>query len=396
MPSGDTEGALQIGEWIVNPSLDTISKGSEIQKLEPRTMRLLLCLAGAAGEVVSVDRLLNEVWTGVVVGSASVYQSISQLRKLLGDVDPEPTYIATVPRKGYRLVAAVRRLDPLGPNGVVPPTQDSSDSSTPTQRPRRSAMALVAAGIVLVALVIAGAMIWKKSSTAKLLSAAANSIVVLPFIDLTANQSDQSFCDGLTEELSTWLAQIPALRVVARTSAFAFRGGGDVRKIGKALDTSHILEGSIRRSGDRMRITVQLIDARTGYHLWSEDFDRSVDDTIKIQEDISRSVAGTLQVRLTTDSERQFALRRMADPRAYQLYLLARHYAQLLTPEATEREIDLYQQVLSVEPNFAPAYTQLAYAQLNQGFFKLLPITDTSAQVEPLIATALRLDNRLS
>src|SRR5450432_834184 len=108
MPSGDKEGALQIGEWMVNPSLDSISKGTETQKLEPRTMRLLLCLADSAGEVVSVDRLLNEVWTGVVVGSASVYQAVSQLRKILGDTDPEPTYIATVPRKGYRLIAPVR------------------------------------------------------------------------------------------------------------------------------------------------------------------------------------------------------------------------------------------------------------------------------------------------
>src|ERR1700691_6461926 len=110
MPSGDKQGELPVGEWIVTSSLDSISKGTETQKLEPRTMRLLLCLADSAGEVVSVDRLLNEVWTGVVVGSASVYQAVSQLRKLLGDVDPNPTYIATVPRKGYRLVAKVVKV----------------------------------------------------------------------------------------------------------------------------------------------------------------------------------------------------------------------------------------------------------------------------------------------
>jgi TolB-like protein/DNA-binding winged helix-turn-helix (wHTH) protein/Tfp pilus assembly protein PilF len=394
MPSGDKEGTLQIGEWIVNPSRDSISKGTETQKLEPRTMRLLLCLADAPGEVVSVDRLLNEVWTGVIVGSASVYQAVSQLRKLLGDVDPEPTYIATVPRKGYRLVAPVTRLDTLSETTVAAASLSVEATRRPVQR--RIKVPLLLGGALLIALLVVGAVIWKKTSAGKLLPTA-NSIVVLPFIDMTADKSDQSFCDGLTEELSSWLAQIPTLRVVARTSAFAFRGQAeDVRKIGKALDTNHILEGSIRRSGDRMRITVQLIDARTGYHLWSEDFDRSVDDTIKIQEDISRSVASTLQVRLTTDSERQFALRRMSDPRAYQLYLLGRHYAQQLTAEATEREIDLYQRVLTMEPNFAPAYTQLAYAQLNQGYFKALPIADVSAQVEPLIATAFRLDNRLS
>src|SRR6202020_3314773 len=117
MPRRDKEGALQIGEGIVNPSLDSISKGHETQKLKPRTMRLLLCLADSAGEVVSVDRLLNEVWTGVVVGSASVYQAVSQLRKLLGDVDPETTYIATVARKGYRLIAPVRKVE--APSEIV-------------------------------------------------------------------------------------------------------------------------------------------------------------------------------------------------------------------------------------------------------------------------------------
>jgi len=112
MPTGNMGDVVQIGEWTVNPALDTISRGAEIHKLEPRTMHLLMCLAGSAGIVVSVDRLLAEVWVGVVVGSASVYQAVSQLRKLLGDVDPDPTYIVTIPRKGYRLIAPVRRIDP--------------------------------------------------------------------------------------------------------------------------------------------------------------------------------------------------------------------------------------------------------------------------------------------
>ncbi|HTB87030.1 MAG TPA: winged helix-turn-helix domain-containing protein [Steroidobacteraceae bacterium] len=393
MPSGDKEGALQIGEWIVNPSLDSISKGTETQKLEPRTMRLLLCLANSAGEVVSVDRLLNEVWTGVVVGSASVYQSVSQLRKLLGDVDPEPTYIATVPRKGYRLVAPVTQID--APSETSAAAAVPSAEPTPLPPRTRTKVPLLLGAALLIALIAVGAVIWKKTSTDRLLSTV-NSIVVLPFIDMTAEKSDQSFCDGLTEELSSWLAQIPTLRVVARTSAFAFRGQGqDVRKIGKALDTNHILEGSLRRAGDRMRISVQLIDARTGYHLWSEDFDRPFDDAIKIQEDISRSVAGTLQVRLTTDSERQLAARRTDDPQAYQMFLLGRHYAQLL-PEATDRAIELYRQVLVADAKFTPAYTELAYALLNEGQFRGTPIVDVAAQVEPLIATALRLDNRMS
>jgi transcriptional activator of cad operon len=389
--SGDV---LQIGEWTVNPALDTISRGSETQKLEPRTMQLLMCLANSAGSVVSVDRLLNDVWTGVVVGSASVYQSVSQLRKLLGDVDPEPTYIATVPRKGYRLIASVRRIEPMPASDpaaeatvVVPPASPSRRSYAP--------LSMVAAGIVVVLLL--ATLAWKKIFPSHQAAAAIASIVVLPFTDMTADKTEQSFCDGLTEELSNWLAQIPTLRVVARTSAFAFRGQNeDVRKIGEALNTNHILEGSMRRSGDHMRVTVQLIDARNGYHLWSEDFDTPVQDAIKIQEDISRSVAGTLKLRLTPESERQFAQLRTSDTEAYQLYLLGRHYQQQLTEESTDRAIDLYRQVLNADPKFAPAYVQLAYANINQGLFHDLPIGDVTARVEPLIASALRLDEKLS
>jgi len=394
MPTGTLGETLQIGEWIVTPALDTISRGAETHKLEPRTMQLLLCLANSAGAVVSLDRLLNEVWSGVVVGSASVYQAVSQLRKLLGDVEPEPTYIATIPRKGYRLIAPVRRLAAAGETtaGTV---ADMGAAPPAVSKIRLTPVAVGAAA--LIALILTGSFVWKKWQPSSSAADSIASIVVLPFIDLTAEKNDQSFCDGLTEELSNWLAQIPTLRVVARTSAFAFRGQGeDVRKIGKALNTNHILEGSMRRSGDHMRVTVQLIDARNGYHLWSENFDKSVDDAISIQEDISRSVAQTLKVRLTVESERQFAARRTGDSQAYQLYLLGRYYDQQATPQATDRAVDIYRQVLSADPKFALAYVRLARALLNQGHFRDIPIADTTAAAEPLIASALRIDDRLS
>jgi transcriptional activator of cad operon len=273
---------VQIGDWIVNPALDTLCRGTETHKLEPRTMRLFLHLANAAGEVVSLDRLLSGVWTGVVVGPASVYQAVSQLRKLLGDVEPDPTYIATVPRRGYRLVAPVRR----GAAEAMAPTTDIVSFA-----PARRWVAMVLGGVALLACTLTGSSNWRPSPTEW-----SASIAVLPFIDLTAEKAERSFCDGLTEELSNRLSQIPALRVVARTSAFAFRGlDEDVRGIGKVLDTDHILEGSVRRSGNHLRVTVQLIDARNGYELWSVNYDRAADDAINVQEDISRSVAEHLQ-----------------------------------------------------------------------------------------------------
>jgi TolB-like protein/DNA-binding winged helix-turn-helix (wHTH) protein len=391
MSSGNT-GVMQIGEWLVDPALDVIVRGGETRKLEPRTMRLLLCLANTPGGVVSVETLLTEVWSGVVVGSASVYQAVSQLRKLLDDTDPEPTYIATVPRRGYRLVAPVRRLEKPAASSVSIGVAVDTPTAAVRRRPLRLALAALAAAVVL-----AGTVLWVTWPLTGRQSASMASIVVLPFVDMTADKSDQFFCDGLTEELSNWLAQIPTLKVVARTSAFAFRGQSeDVRKIGTALDTNHVLEGSIRSSGDHMRITVQLIDARNGYHLWSADYDRPREDVIKIQEDISRSVAQNLQIRLTAESDREFAARRTTDGQAYDLYLLARHYTQQETPEGVDRANELYRQVLRLDSNFVPAYVGLAWGILNRGYFRDLPTADTAAQMEPLIAAALRIDARFS
>jgi TolB-like protein/DNA-binding winged helix-turn-helix (wHTH) protein/Tfp pilus assembly protein PilF len=393
MPPEQTGASVQVGEWIVEPALDSISRGGETQKLEPRTMRLLMCLIDSAGTVVSIERLLNEVWAGVIVGSASVYQAVSQLRKILGDTDPEPTYISTVPRKGYRLIAAVRPVEPWRRSA----TADPPTAVTPRVRSTGSSRRLWRMALYGVALVAVVSLAWLLLRKPPLAEAAAASIAVLPFVDMTAEKNDQPFCDGLTEELSNWLSQIPALRVVARTSAFAFRGQDeDVRKIGKALDTNHVLEGSMRRSGDHMRVTVQLIDARSGFHLWSATYDRTMADTIKMQEDISRSVAENLEIRLTSDTSQRFAARRSVNPQAYQLYLLARHYQQERTGQANDHAILLYRQVLAADPKFPLAYVGLAHALLNENWLRDRSISEIAVEAEPLLETALRLDPGLS
>jgi TolB-like protein/DNA-binding winged helix-turn-helix (wHTH) protein/Tfp pilus assembly protein PilF len=394
MPSEQsTASVLQVGDWTVEPALDAISRNGETQKLEPRTMRLLMCLVESAGSVVSIERLLSEVWTGVIVGSASVYQAVSQLRKILGDTDPDPTYIATVPRKGYRLIAAVRRI------AAPPQTADSGapGSSTPggiaASQSRRLRLIALCAAALLALSSLAWFLLRKPPPTEVTVS----SIVVLPFVDMTAEKNDQPFCDGLTEEISNWLSQIPKLRVVARTSAFAFRGQSeDVRKIGKSLGTNHVLEGSMRRFADHMRVTVQLIDARTGFHLWSANYDRPVTDTINMQEDISRSVAESLQIRLTADTAQRFAARRSNNPQAYQAYLLARHYQLERTGASNDKAIQLYRQVLSADPKFALAYVGLAYALLNQNWLAGRPINEIAVEAEPLLREAVKLDPQLS
>jgi TolB-like protein/DNA-binding winged helix-turn-helix (wHTH) protein len=396
MSTAESVAPVLVGEWLVEPALDSISRAGETQKLEPRTMRLLLCLVASAGSVVSVDTLLNEVWSGVVVGSASVYQAVSQLRKILGDTDPQATYIATVPRKGYRLIAAVRPATSAPTS--IPDLKEPLDlhpgtARTESQSPARRYWILGLCSFVVVAATFLGWHLTHKSAA----DGARASIVVLRFVDMTADKKDQPFCDGLTEELSNWLAQIPDLRVVARTSAFSFSGRAeDVRKIGRELGTNHVLEGSMRRSGESMRVTVQLIDATNGYHLWSANYDRLVADAIKVQEDIARSVAQTLQIRLTADTSQRFAARRSSNSQAYASYLLARHYQQERTARSNDQAIQLFKQVVAQDPKFSLAYVGLAYALLNQNFLADRSINEIAAEAEPLLNTARRLDPKLS
>jgi TolB-like protein/DNA-binding winged helix-turn-helix (wHTH) protein/Flp pilus assembly protein TadD len=407
--AGQSRALLQIGDWVADPDTDTLARGSELAKLEPRAMRLLLLLAQSPGAVISVDRMLTEIWPGVIVGPASVYQAISQLRRALADTDPEPTYIATVPRKGYRLIAPVRPVTASGaPQPAAPPAAPAAASPTPPavatpvdgpppsvqkHRPLRLALGGVTA---LAILALLAALLWPRMQRYFAPPPSAPSIVVLPFIDMTVSRQDQAFCDGLTEELSNWLAQIPTLRVVARTSAFAYQGRDiDVRTIGRELGASHLLEGSVRRSGNQLRITAQLVSTRDGFHLWSANFDRPIDDVVKVQEEIARSVADNLEIRLTEQTGQGFAARRGGTPQAYQLYLLARHHQQGLTRDDNDRAIELYQQALTLDKNFALAYTGLASAYINQSYLNGLSINDIADRVEPLLATAVRLDGNL-
>jgi TolB-like protein/DNA-binding winged helix-turn-helix (wHTH) protein/Tfp pilus assembly protein PilF len=389
--SAKLQGPFLLGSWYVDPELDTIARGNQTLKLEPRMMRLLLCLVEASGTVVRQERLLAEVWAGVVVGQASVYQAVSQLRRLLGDVDP-PSYIATVPRKGYRLVATVRAVE----SRPVP-----GELSSPLARPQtlsRSRLPRFWLAAVATLAAAAGVSIWRGwLMPGRWLAAVqeGNSIVVLPLN--SDDPADQPFCDGLTEELSNWLAQLPNLRVVAQTSAFSFRGRNeDVRSIGRILGANHVLEGSVHRSGNRMRVIVQLIDAKTGYQAWSSEYDQPMEDAIRIQTDIARSVADSMEIRLTADTNQRLAERRSDNPQAYTQYLRARAAQQSRTPEANQQAIDLYRSSVAADPQFALAYVGLAYAIINQRHLNGRSVDEVTAGAEPLLAKAAELDPDLS
>jgi transcriptional activator of cad operon len=303
-----TATMLRIGAWCVNPTSCQISRGGETVRVEVRTMRLLLCLARYAGEVVSSDDLLNQVWPGVIVTQDSVYQSVASLRRLLGDDPKQPTYIATVPRLGYRLVATVspwadQDVARTGSSQVSEdehPTPAATDAATPGSR--LGAVFTWATGAALcLALVIAFLLHGKVANTNQSGSSAVapqpqKSIAVLPFLDLTEKMTQEPFADGMTVELIDKLTKIPGLRVHAPISSSSSKGKRTtIADMAKMLGVAYVLEGSVRKSGARLRVAAQLIRAGDEYVVWSETYDRPFDDILRVQDDIAGEVTKALK-----------------------------------------------------------------------------------------------------
>jgi transcriptional activator of cad operon len=303
---------LRIGAWCVNPTSCEISRDGDSARVEVRTMRLLVCLVEHAGEVVSIDQLLNEVWPGVIVTQDSVYQSVASLRRLLGDDPKQPTYIATVPRLGYRLVAPVspwtdRAMSQSGSSHRAGGEQPISvTTGAPPRRPHfRGAFIWTAATALGLALGVAFLLRGAAANNPPSASPAADarplqSIAVLPFLDLTKGMKQEEFADGMTEELIDKLSKIPGLRVPAPTSSFYFKGKHvPVTDIAKTLGVAYVLDGSVRKSGDRLRVAARLIRAETGFVVWSETYDRPFDDLLMVQDDIAGEVTKALRTSLT-------------------------------------------------------------------------------------------------
>jgi transcriptional activator of cad operon len=305
---------LRIGTWIADPASSEISRDGQSARVEIRTMRLLLCLASHAGQVVSIDALLNQVWPDVTVAPDSVYQAVTSLRRLLGDDSKQPTYIETIPRLGYRMVASVSPCtDPSLPQSL----RQTHNSEIPTRSaivppPSRlrfkRILALAAAALCLV--LVAAFFFHSNPANHNRSASAANappqkSIAVLPFLDLTEGMSNEEFADGMTEELIDKLTKIPGFRVPSPTSSFYFKGMRiPVTDIAKTLGVAYILDGSVRKSGPMVRVAARLVRVDNGYVVWSGTYDRPFHDIVMVQDDIATAVTKALRPSIETSPDR--------------------------------------------------------------------------------------------
>jgi TolB-like protein/DNA-binding winged helix-turn-helix (wHTH) protein len=284
-----TASPLRVGAWRVDPRLGEISRDGRSLRMETRSMRLLMHLAAHAGEVVSIDDLLEQVWTGVIVTPDSVYQAVTSLRRALGDDAKKPAYIATVPRLGYRMIAAVE-----------PWTDDVREvAEPPAPRAGRGRRIRAVAAVLLLTAGVAGVFAWRAHLPAQA-TAAPLSIAVLPFLDLTTQAMDEEyFADGMTEEIINHLSTLPGVHVPGATASFYYKDKAvPVADIGRALGVDYVLDGSVRKSDDTLRIAVRLLRASDGYVVWAQSFDRPRGSVLAVQKDVADEIARSLRTTL--------------------------------------------------------------------------------------------------
>jgi TolB-like protein/DNA-binding winged helix-turn-helix (wHTH) protein len=360
MPAGDANKTFRVGNWLVQPDLNRLSDGDQVVTVEPRVMAVLVCLASRPGKIVKADEFMETVWHGRAHADDTIYQAVANLRKALGDDTQKPRYIETIAKKGYRLIGPVTAA---ATDSDMP---DSTPLSSNGQRQRRrkfdtqSHYFLSTISLLLVTgfLFLSSSDVSTHYAPNTYLASQVNSIAVLPFIDMSGGGDQDYLGDGIADEVLHTLTNIADMRVVARTSSFAMRGLAlDVRDIGERLNVDAVLEGSIRNFGDRIRITVQLIHADTGYHIWSQRYDRTFSDVLAIQDEIAVSVARALRPDFRVN--RQLATTNLE---AYDQYLLGKHQMNKRRPENLERALEHFQNSIDLDPEFALAYANLSWA----------------------------------
>ena len=313
-----------------------VRRGTTVIELPRLSFDLLRALVLSAPDSLSTDQLMDQVWRSAVVSHATVAKRVELLRQALGDDSNAPRYIALVRGYGYRLLPDVRQC-------------------TETQRRSGGLQAAVLLGLVLLSTAVIRFALQPAEAPRE------KSIAVLPFVALSLSPDDQVFADGLTEELGHVLARSGELKVTGRISSFYYKDReDDVRSIGETLNVAHILKGSIRRSEDKLRITVQLIATDDGFQLWSASYDRRMSDIIDIQGDIAQNVAARLHASLGREHRGSIVNEGSIGPEAYALYLRA----VSLSPYGKGRNLEeaqrLIERVTSLAPDFAPGWNRLA------------------------------------
>jgi TolB-like protein/Flp pilus assembly protein TadD len=315
-------------------------EGGKCNRLQDQPLQILRILLERPGQIITRDELRHKIWPSdtFVDFDHGIYNAIKRLREALGDTAETPQYIETLPRRGYRFI---------GNTEVVTPV----------------------------------------------IGTRVQSLAVLPLENLSRDPEQEYFADGLTEALITSLAKIRALRVVSRTTAMHYKGiHRPLPEIARELGVDAVVEGTVLRSGRRVRITAQLIDAHTDSHLWGESYDRDLRDLLELQSEVARAIAREVQVKVSPEERIELDRARSIDPEAYEAYLKGRHHWNKRTSGDLNKAIDYFQHAIEKEPNYAAAHTGLADCAGRAGFWSFASPTEGCGKAKGAALKSLKIE----
>jgi DNA-binding winged helix-turn-helix (wHTH) protein/tetratricopeptide (TPR) repeat protein len=405
MPGGSEPEQWQIGDWLADSRLDELRRGDEVVKIEPRNMRLLTALAQRPGEVLTVDALMTEVWADLVVTQSSVYQAVSQLRQVLGDDASRPRYIATVPRKGYRLVAVVQPVqvprapvpaEPVPAEQVAPdvPAFQPPSPEAPRPTPERSAEPtaagalnrrgwLVGGGLATLAAAGGGAVWWQRATR---VPPDQVRLAVLPFKDTSAHKLEQALAEGLAEQVIGTLAAHGQVRVLSRATSFQFESPDALLPLAEQRFVTHVLGGELTRSAQRVSLNLHLHGLPRQRLVWREALEVELADLSRLALNVANQALqalGAAPVATTVPA---------AAPDAYELYLTGLQHQRSAQLPGILKARTYFQRAIDRDPGFAPAYVGQAATWIAEFHYGGgLGLRDMDARAQPLIDRALQL-----
>jgi TolB-like protein/DNA-binding winged helix-turn-helix (wHTH) protein/Tfp pilus assembly protein PilF len=380
---------IRFGAFEVDLSSSEVFKHGIRIKLQDQPFQILTILLERPGEMIPREELRRRLWTDdtFVDFDAGMNAAIRRLRDALNDSADQPRYIQTLPRHGYRFIAEVATVDGAhhpavaethsghADRGSLDLANDSIEpvSATVVAGAKSARMQwLVGFGLTvgLATIITIGTVGWRHRLFATHASNGIQSIAVLPLQNLSGDSSQDYFADGMTDALITDLAQTNSFRVISRTSAMHYK---DTQKklpeIAKELNVDAVVEGVVIRSGDRVRIDAQLIQADNDQHLWARSYDRRITDVLALQADVAQAIATEIEGKLTPEAKLRLAAKKQAvDPKVYEAYLKGRYFSSHGTPEQWKKGIEYFREAIRLDPNYAPAYSGLANVYCYMGF----------------------------
>jgi TolB-like protein/DNA-binding winged helix-turn-helix (wHTH) protein/Flp pilus assembly protein TadD len=407
--------AIRFGVFQVDLQEQQLLKKGIRLKLQGQPFSILLILLSQPGKLVTKEELRRKLWPDDVFidFDHSLGTALNKLREVLDDSADNPRFVETLPRRGYRFIAPVEMIgdnavapvvkEPPADGHKAPPRDPAPATAAPLDTPNKAAVPgrtpwtihwkRSGVALVLVLAIILGWILYRWSRPVSI-----RSLAVLPLENLSGDASQDYFSDGMTDELITELGQISQLRVISRTSAMTYKGvRRSLPQIAKELNVDAVVEGTVLRSGNQVRITAQLIQGAADKHLWAQSYEGDSRDTLALQKQVARSIAQAIRIELTPNEQAVLKNAKQVNPDAYEDYLRGRYFWNKRTAEGFKKAIDYFNKAIGQDPTYAPAYAGLAdsYALSGDWEYGVLPPNEAYPKAKAAATKALEIDNNL-